>query len=400
MTPMVSIVTPVLNEEKSLRDYREALEKTLLHTPGIRFEIILVDDGSTDSSWTIVEEFCDADSRFRGLRLSRNFGSHIALDAGIRHASGDAVATLAADLQDPPAAIIEFIEKWRAGAQIVWGCRRRRKDTAWRKLTSNFFFLLLRRYAMPRGSKFTTGSFFLIDRRVADCLRQFSERHRITFALVAWTGFEQDVVLYDRQRRTAGQSGWTFSRMLKAMYDAFIGFSAIPARLMTFTGVLTFSLALIFSLFLILRRWLAEPVPGWTALMVGLSVFFGLQFLMLGLVCEYLYRIYSEVTRRPLYFVSQEVGTVESSTKSDGSEPYLHIAHTKSTVKDLRLGSERPSAKEFTAPAPDTVAQRQKNPCAGERNDSNEEAYDQHDKCSMGDSEGGVEPRADRFTNS
>jgi len=306
--PLVSVVTPVFNEEASLDAYRQAVASTLFTATGVRFEIILVDDGSTDRSWAVIEAMCAEDPRFRGLRLSRNFGAHAALTAGISHARGDAVATLAADLQDPAGVVLEFVEKWRAGARIVWGKRRRRDEARWRILASNLFFRLVRRYAMPRGSKFATGSFFLIDRRVVECFMQLPERNRITFALVAWTGFDQDVVLYDRQSRASGRSGWSFGRMLKAMYDAFIGFSELPARLMTIIGAVTSILAVLFSVYLVLHWWLTDTVPGWTGLMLGITVFFGMQFLMMGLVGEYLYRIYSEVTDRPIFLVSEQAG--------------------------------------------------------------------------------------------
>lgn len=313
--PAISIVTPVYNEEASLETYAEAVKKELFADASIDVEVILIDDGSSDSSWSIIESMCARDPRYQGLRLSRNFGSHAALSAGITNARGDAVATLAADLQDPVSVVSEFIEAWRRGAQIVWGRRRARQDESWRVLTSNVFFRLIRRYAMPRGSKFATGSFFLIDRRVVECFKQFPERNRITFALVAWTGFRQEVVDYDRRGRSAGKSGWSFGRMLKAMYDTFIGFSEVPARLMTITGVLTSLLSIPFSLYLVISWWLTDTVPGWTGLMLGVTVFFGLQFLMMGLVGEYLYRIYSEVTARPLYFISQEAG--QSTAQSD-----------------------------------------------------------------------------------
>jgi dolichol-phosphate mannosyltransferase len=306
--PTISIVTPIYNEEASLAVYAEAVEQQLFGDESINVEVILVDDGSGDSSWSIIEQMCVRDSRYQGLRLSRNFGAHAALSAGILNAGGDAVATLAADLQDPVSAISEFIDTWRSGAQIVWGRRRSREDAGWRVLTSNLFFRLIRRYAMPRGSKFATGSFFLIDRRVVECFKQFPERNRITFALVAWTGFRQEVVYYDREGRSAGKSGWSFGRMLKAMYDTFIGFSEVPARLMTIVGMVTSLLSIPFSLYLVAAWWFTDTVPGWTGLMLGVTVFFGLQFLMMGLVGEYLYRIYSEVTARPLYFISQEAG--------------------------------------------------------------------------------------------
>lgn len=312
----ISIVTPVYNERESLLRYRDAVQEALLTLPDTRFEIILVDDGSADGSWEIIESICSDDERFRGLRFSRNFGAHAALTAGILSAQGDAVATLASDLQDPPMTILAFIEKWRGGAEIVWGRRRRREDTGWRVLASNLFFRLIRRFAMPRGSKFATGSFFLIDRRVVECFRQFPERNRITFALVAWTGFRQDSVLYDRASRSAGSSGWTFGRMLKSMYDTFIGFSDLPARLMTILGATTFVLTIPFGFYLVVNWLLTDTLPGWTGLMLGLSVFFGLQFLMMGLVGEYLYRIYTEVAARPLYFISSETGRNEAVSAS------------------------------------------------------------------------------------
>ena len=175
-------------------------------------------------------------------------------------------------------------------------------------MASNVFFRLIRRYAMPRGSRFTTGSFLLIDRTVVECFKQFPERNRITFELVAWTGFDQAVVDYDRARREIGQSKWSFSRMLKAMYDTLIGFSEAPARVMTWLGVLTSLLTLPVLGWLLLNWWWTDTVPGWTGIMVMMTAFFGLQFLMMGLVGEYLYRIYSESTRRPLYFVSERLG--------------------------------------------------------------------------------------------
>jgi len=315
--PTISVVTPIYNEEASLERYAQAIETELFSNSGINVEIILVDDGSDDSSWSIIEDLCARDPRYKGLRLSRNFGAHAALSAGILSAGGDAVATLAADLQDPVSVINEFVDGWRAGAQIVWGRRRSREDESWRVLTSGVFFRLVRRYAMPRGSKFATGSFFLIDRRVADCFKQFPERNRITFALVAWTGFRQASVEYDRRGRGAGKSGWSFARMLKAMYDTFIGFSEVPARLMTITGIVTSLLSVPFSLYLVTSWWLTDTVPGWTGLMLGVTVFFGLQFLMMGLVGEYLYRIYSEVTARPLFFISQEAGQEVSQEVAD-----------------------------------------------------------------------------------
>jgi dolichol-phosphate mannosyltransferase len=265
----------------------------------------LIEDGSSDDSWGRICDIASRDARFRGIRLSRNYGSHIALSAGFASiGDADAVATLACDLQDPPEVVGQFIDAWQRGAEIVWGRRITRAESPLRVTTSWLFEWLIRRHAMPRGSRFTTGSFLLVDRKVAECFARFQEHNRVTFALVAWTGFSEAVVDYHRQRRRSGVSGWTYGRMVKTMYDTFIGFSLMPIRIMTITGALVSLLTIPFAAFL-LYHWISgRPLRGWTSVMLGLTMFFGLQFLMMGVVGEYLYRIYAEVVRRPLYFIS------------------------------------------------------------------------------------------------
>lgn len=306
--PRITVITPVYNEEASLEAFHAEVSRCLLSRQDAEYEILFVDDGSTDRSWEIIERFCAESPRFRALRLSRNFGSHCALSAGIDFAQGDAIATLACDLQDPAQTVVEFVEKWRAGAQIVWGRRRTRAESRLRVWTVNLFSWLMRTQAMPAGSKFSTGSFLLIDRTVAECFRQFRERNRITFALVAWTGFSQDVVAYDRVARRAGVSGWSFGRTLKAMYDVLIGFSGVLPRFITLLGAAIFLMNIPILIYLIADYVLARPFPGWTGLMVALCFFFGVVCLMLGVMSEYLHRIYTEVTGRPLYFISKQVG--------------------------------------------------------------------------------------------
>jgi glycosyltransferase involved in cell wall biosynthesis len=328
----IMILTPVYNEETSLPLYEQTVRQTLLAHPEYDFRILLIDDGSDDRSWPMILDICARDPHFQGMRLSRNYGSHIALSAGFAHADGDAVAILACDLQDPPEVILEFAEKWHAGAQIVWGRRRSRADEAWRRVTSYIFFKLMRRFAMPKGSAFTTGSFFLIDRKVAECFRQFQEHNRLTFALVAWTGFEQAVVEYNRQARIAGMSGWNFCKMLKTMYDAFLGFSTLPIRLMTLIGVSVFILTALILAYVVISWLTGETLPGWTSVMFALTLFFGLQFLLMGMVGEYLYRIYAEVVRRPLYFISErsceaEAGRMASPPPAHGSTTETFVLH-------------------------------------------------------------------------
>lgn len=305
--PRVLILTPVYNEEESLPIYVREVKRVLLTPSQYEISILFIEDGSTDRSWEIIQHICKEDRRFQGIRLSRNFGSHIALAAGFDRGDTDIFCTLACDLQDPPDIIIRFLQEWEAGYKIVWGKRRSRMDEGWRIFFSNLFSTMIRRYAMPKGSKFTTGSFFLIDRKVADCFRQFQESNRITFALVAWTGFEQTVVEYDRKKRVAGKSGWNFSKMVKTMYDAFIGFSFMPIRMITFIGVGVSLLAVMLFPYVLFSWIMGNPERGWTSVMASLIFFFGLQFLIMGIAGEYLYRIYAEVVRRPLYFVSEEI---------------------------------------------------------------------------------------------
>jgi glycosyltransferase involved in cell wall biosynthesis len=245
MTAKVMLITPVYNEADNLKRYVEEVEKTLMIRPDLEFHVLFIDDGSSDDSWRLIDQNTERDPRFRGIRLSRNFGSHTAIAAGLDQIDDgvDAAVVLAADLQDPPETVLEFIDSWRNGAEIVWGRRTSRLDSKWRVMASQLFSRMLRNHAMPAGSKFTTGSFFLIDRKVIGAVSQFAEANRITFALVAWTGFEQEVVDYSRRKREAGASGWSFTDMIRAFYDAFVAFSGLPIKLMESAALLSFFIA-------------------------------------------------------------------------------------------------------------------------------------------------------------
>jgi dolichol-phosphate mannosyltransferase len=316
LTPTVLILTPVYNETAGLAAYEQAVRDTLLSRTDCRVRVLFIDDGSTDDTWDRIRGITARDDRFRGIRLSRNYGSHIALSAGFANTGeADAVATLASDLQDPPEVVSQLIDTWKAGADIVWGKRTTRDEPWLRIMTSRMFERLIRRHAMPRRSKFTTGSFLLVDRKVAECFANFHEHNRVTFALVAWTGFSEAVVEYKRRRRQTGASGWTYGRMVKTMYDTFIGFSQTPIRVMTITGALVSLLTLPMAGYIVYHRLAGHPILGWTSIMLPLTLFFGLQFLMMGIVGEYLYRIYAEVVRRPLYFIS---------ATTDAREPARH----------------------------------------------------------------------------
>ena len=303
MPKHVTLLTPVLNEEATLASYEKNVLGALLSRAEYTWDVLFIDDGSSDKSWEIIQKICSRDRRFRGLKLSRNYGSHIALGAGFDHAKGDAVVTLASDLQDPPETVLEFLKKWEAGAHIVWGKRKTREDGFGRYFFSGIFYQLIKRFAMPRDSKFTTGSFLLADQRAVAAFRGFVEKNRVTFALFAWTGFKQEVVEYDRKKRLGGRSGWSFAGMMKAMYDTFIGFSSAPIKLITFLGAGTSLCCVPLGFYLLFSWFNGKPLMGYTSIMLSIVFFFGLQFLLMGIMGEYLYRIYTESVRRPLYFL-------------------------------------------------------------------------------------------------
>jgi glycosyltransferase involved in cell wall biosynthesis len=316
---IVQIVTPLYNEEQTFRAYVEKVERVLITRSDAEYRFLLIDDGSTDGTWELIREQCHASRRFRGLRLSRNFGEHTAATAGLDVCDADAVAILPADLQDPPEVVPAFVEAWRNGAEVVFGRRRTRDDAQWRTVTSKIFEVLLRRFAMPRGSKFVTGSFLLMDRKVVECVRQMRETNRLVFGLVAWTGFRQEVVEYDRRRRTAGRSGWSLGQMIKSMYDGLLAFSTAIPRVVTLIGAFFALIGLLSALYFLLNAFFSKPALGWSSIMVTMTLFFGIAFVILGTICEYLLRIHVESTRRPLYFIAADT-TENASARSIASQ--------------------------------------------------------------------------------
>lgn len=320
--PRLVVVTPVFNEQENLARYAETVTRVLFAAPDLDARVILIDDGSTDASWPMMQALAAAEPRFSAVRLSRNYGAHLALAAGFDHAGTDldAVATLACDLQDPAETVLEFVAAWRAGADIVWGQRRQRGDQGWRRTASHLLESTLRRYAMPKRSRFTTGSFLLLDARVLDCLRRFREQNRVTFALVAWTGFDQATVVYDRAARIAGRSGWGIGQMINTAYDVLIGFSPMPAKMITTAGISLFFVSLFVLAYLVLTWALTNVQPGWTGVMATITICFGVLFMMLGVVAEYLHRIFVETKNRPLYFVSTVAGALPPAAPS-GTDP-------------------------------------------------------------------------------
>lgn len=305
----ISIITPVYNEEENLDVFYERVKETFktlsndLAEP-IEKEIILIDDGSTDLSFQEIKRLAKVDKSIKGISLSKNHGSHTAISAGLSKATGEAAIIIAADLQDPPELIVEFVKKWKEGAQIVWGKRAKYEQSLLRFCINKIFYTLVKNFAIKTYPSTGTGSFCLIDKKIYQNLNRHLEHNRVTFGLIAYQGYKQDYVEYDRLKRERGCTGWSASKLIKAGLDTFLSFSYFPVRFMSILGIITFAistLGIIYTLWV----WLAVgvKVPGWTTIIILICIFNSLQFLMLGILGEYIWRVSDEVKCRPLYFI-------------------------------------------------------------------------------------------------
>ncbi len=309
---LISYVFPIYNEEGNV----ELLFKTISNilTPKLsqyQFEIIFVNDGSKDKSLEKLLALRSKDLHVKIINLSRNFGHQLAVTAGLDNARGDAVIIMDSDMQDPPRVSLKLIEKWEAGNHVVYAQRRTRKDAAFKRLTAYGFYWLLDKLAdiqIPRN----TGDFRLLDRKALDSLNQFREHNRFLRGMVSYIGFKQTSVLFDRDERYAGVTGYPMKKMLKFATDGILSFSWTPIKLISRIGYFFSLLSLVGIIYAIVMK-LAYPhvtVPGWTLMIITILLIGGIQLVMLGILGSYIGRIYTEVQGRPLYII-------ESITDSD-----------------------------------------------------------------------------------
>jgi len=304
--PTLSIVIPVFNEEEVLPTLGERLAAVTAQA-GLPYEIILVDDGSRDRSWNEMCALAERDPHVVLVRLSRNFGHQLAITAGVEHARGDAVVIMDADLQDPPEVVLEMLEHWRDGADVVYGRRRvRAGESRFKLATASGFYRLIRRLTtvdIPAD----TGDFRLMSRAAVDALNRLGERNRFVRGMVAWIGFRQDEVLYDRAARFAGTTKYPLRKMLRFAADAIFSFSYVPLRVATLCGATVSMASFIYAMYAVMARifnW--NVVHGWASVMVAVVFLGGVQLICVGLLGEYVGRIYDEVKKRPLY-IAREV---------------------------------------------------------------------------------------------
>lgn len=306
---LLSVVVPSFEEEAVLASAYQRLVQSLERLPQLDFELIFVDDGSRDRTLEILKELQARDHRVRVVRFSRNFGHQIAVTAGLEHSTGDAVVLIDADLQDPPEVIGQMVELWKQGVDVAYGLRTQRQgETAFKRWTAKKFYRFINRLSdVP--IPLDTGDFRLMDRAVVNALLRMPERDRFVRGMVAWLGFRQEPVPYLRERRLAGESKYPLRKMILFATDGILSFSNVPLRLSIWAGFFTAGLAGVGLVYAFLMRLLTDIwVPGWTLLFIASASIGGMQLVFLGVLGEYIGRIYGEVKHRPLYIVEERLG--------------------------------------------------------------------------------------------
>jgi glycosyltransferase involved in cell wall biosynthesis len=304
----VSIVVPVYYNELNLPHLFPQLLGLADANPQYDFEYVFVDDGSGDNSFEILADLAKRDSRVCVVKLSRNFGSNAALLAGLHYVSGDCVAMIAADLQDPPELITTMLQRWEKGKKVVLAAREDREDPLLNKFLSSVFYWLFRRLAI-REMPVKGCDFVLIDREIADMLVQIGEKNPYLIGLILWLGFDRDVVYYTRQKRELGKSRWTLGKRVKYFIDALVSFTYVPMRLVSALGVVLALAGFAWAAVVVLKKILSGvPVQGWASLMTVVLVVSGVQLLTLGIFGEYLWRNFEETRKRPSFVVDQLIG--------------------------------------------------------------------------------------------
>jgi dolichol-phosphate mannosyltransferase len=310
---MLSIITPAFNEASNLEAMRTRLTAVLAGAVGDDWEWLVVDDHSADATFDVIRRLSQADPRIRGVRLSRNSGSHTAVACGLHHVRGDAAVMLAGDLQDPPELLQALLERWRAGAQVVWATRRVQPGEAVHAGFAAIYYWIMRRVVGMQEMPARGADVFLVDRAVIDAFERFPERHGSVFALLTWLGFTQAFVEYDKQPRAAGRSGWTRAKKINLVVDSVTAFSAAPIRACTLlggglvaAGVLLMAGGLV--------RWMMTGAGHLTIMLGAMAGLTGVQLVALGLIGEYVWRGLEESRRRPAY-------VIEAATGANGGPP-------------------------------------------------------------------------------
>jgi dolichol-phosphate mannosyltransferase len=330
---LLSVVAPVYNEEATIEEF---YTRACVALEGLRFELILVDDGSSDGTPASLAELAASDPRVHVVFLSRNFGHQTALTAGLDHARGDAVVMLDADLQDPPELIPRMLDHWRAGCDVVYAVRNQREGESRFKLaTAKWFYRFFDKLAQVELQP-NSGDFRLLDRRPLDALLSMRERNRFLRGMTVWVGYRQAAVAYDRDARYAGETKYTLGKMVRFSLDAISSFSHRPLQLATLLGFIISTLAFIAIPVVVVLRILGSYLPGFSSITIAILLLGGIQLIALGIIGEYVGRIYDEVKGRPLYLVRSRLNVIEDETAEPPLPPPR--AERLRTVERRRIG--------------------------------------------------------------
>lgn len=303
----LSVVIPCFNESQSIHELHKRVSNICMSVVGQEYEFILVNDGSKDHTWKLMCEISRKDSRVLAINLSRNYGHQIALTAGLELAKGERILILDADLQDPPELLPEMMSQMNLGVDVVYGQRITRDgETAFKKASAYLFYRILNRLVdvtIPRD----TGDFRLISKRALEVLNSMPEQHRFIRGMVSWIGFKQEPILYERAARFAGKTHYPLSKMLRFAIDAITSFSIKPLRMATYLGVFSGLICLTAMIYIFINYFIGKTVEGWTSLALIVMALGSLQLIMIGIIGEYLGRLYLEAKRRPLYVIEEMV---------------------------------------------------------------------------------------------
>ncbi len=315
---LISIVVPVYNEEEGIQAFYGRTKAVLAGLEGLSHEIIFVDDGSHDSSLQRLNAITTCDPHVKIVKLSRNFGHQVAITAGIDLARGGAVVVIDADLQDPPEVMSVFVDKWRGGYDVVYGVREKREGESAMKLWTASLFYRFLKSVVNLDIPVDVGDFRLMSRRVVNQLKEIRERDRFIRGLVSWIGFNQIGVIYHRECRYAGDTKFSYAKMIKFALDGITSFSSMPLRVATILGYGTSLVAFVYACFVLIQKFMGVTVQGWATIMMGMLFLGGVQLICLGIIGEYIGRIFNETKGRPLYIV-------EAVVSQDNSLQSTHV---------------------------------------------------------------------------
>ncbi|MFN0190012.1 MAG: glycosyltransferase family 2 protein [Bacteroidia bacterium] len=301
----LSIIIPIYNEEGNLPKLYDRLTK-VANSLNVSYELIFVNDGSRDNSLPLIISFANQDKHVKYINFSRNFGHQIAVTAGIDYCKGEAVAIIDADLQDPPELILELYKKMEEGYQVIYAQRRSRSGESFmKKLTAKMFYRILSKITSIQ-IPVDTGDFRIMHRKIVDVLKQMPEQQKYLRGQIAWAGFSQTYILYDRDERNAGATGYTYKKMIRLALDGITGFSNLPLKFATIAGFIVSGITFLISLYALYARFVSKDfVPGWTSLILAVLFIGGVQLISIGIIGEYISRMSANVRNRPVYVVEK-----------------------------------------------------------------------------------------------